>query len=252
MSGSSRGSGADAEGVRLQKVLAAAGLGSRRACEELIAQGRVTLDGEVVREQGVRVDPSRAVITVDGDRISTAPDLVVLALNKPIGVVSAMSDDLGRPCLGDYVADRTDRLFHVGRLDVDTEGLILLTNDGQLAQRLAHPRYEVAKTYVARIPGPVPRGLGAQLRAGVELDDGPASVDSFRVLQSAGREAMVEIVLHEGRNRIVRRLLEEVGHPVMDLARVQIGPIKLGDLRSGRWRVLGVAEVGSLHTSVGL
>ena len=174
------------------------------------------------------------------------------ALNKPIGVVSAMSDDLGRPCLGDYVADRTDRLFHVGRLDVDTEGLILLTNDGQLAQRLAHPRYEVAKTYVARIPGPVPRGLGAQLRAGVELDDGPASVDSFRVLQSAGREAMVEIVLHEGRNRIVRRLLEEVGHPVMDLARVQIGPIKLGDLRSGRWRVLGVAEVGSLHTSVGL
>ena len=252
MSGSSRGSGADAEGVRLQKVLAAAGLGSRRACEELIAQGRVTLDGKVVREQGVRVDPSRAVITVDGDRISTAPDLVVLALNKPIGVVSAMSDDLGRPCLGDYVADRTDRLFHVGRLDVDTEGLILLTNDGQLAQRLAHPRYEVAKTYVARIPGPVPRGLGAQLRAGVELDDGPASVDSFRVLQSAGREAMVEIVLHEGRNRIVRRLLEEVGHPVMDLARVQIGPIKLGDLRSGRWRVLGVAEVGSLHTSVGL
>ena len=238
--------------MRLQKVLAAAGLGSRRACEELIAQGRVTLDGKVVREQGVRVDPARAVITVDGDRISTAPDLVVLALNKPIGVVSSMNDDLGRPCLGDYVADRTDRLFHVGRLDVDTEGLILLTNDGQLAQHLSHPRYEVAKTYVARIPGPVPRGLGAQLKAGVELNDGPASVDSFRVLQSAGREAMVEIVLHEGRNRIVRRLLEEVGHPVMDLARVQIGPIRLGDLRSGRWRVLGVAEVGSLHTAVGL
>ena len=252
MSRSGQGSGADAEGVRLQKVLAAAGLGSRRACEELIAQGRVTLDGKVVREQGVRVDPARAVITVDGDRISTAPDLVVLALNKPIGVVSSMNDDLGRPCLGDYVADRTDRLFHVGRLDVDTEGLILLTNDGQLAQHLSHPRYEVAKTYVARIPGPVPRGLGAQLKAGVELNDGPASVDSFRVLQSAGREAMVEIVLHEGRNRIVRRLLEEVGHPVMDLARVQIGPIRLGDLRSGRWRVLGVAEVGSLHTAVGL
>ena len=242
----------DADGVRLQKVLAAAGLGSRRACEELIEQGRVTLNGSVVREQGLRVNPRSDVITVDGDRIATAPDLVVLAFNKPLGVVSAMSDDQGRPCLGDYVADRTERLFHVGRLDIDTEGLIILTNDGELAQRLAHPRYQVPKTYVARVAGPIPRDLGNRLRSGIELDDGLVRVDSFAVLEAVGREAMVELVLHEGRNRVVRRLMDEVGHPVQALARVRVGPIRLGDLRSGRWRVLGTAEAGSLHSAVGM
>lgn len=239
-------------GIRLQKVLAAAGLGSRRACEELIAQGRVEVDGRIVREQGVRVDPRTTVIRVDGERISTAPDMVVLAFNKPLGVVSAMVDDQGRPCLGDYVASRTERLFHVGRLDIDTEGLILLTNDGELAQRLAHPRYEVPKTYIARIQGPVPRDLGARLRAGVELEDGVAAVDSYTLIESAGREAMVELVLHEGRNRVVRRMLEQAGHPVNALARTSVGPIRLGDLRSGRWRVLGTAEAGSLYAAVGL
>ena len=242
----------DVDAIRLQKVLAAVGLGSRRACEQLIDQGRVSVDGKVVREQGVRVNPRTAVISVDGERISTAPDLVVLAFNKPLAVLSTMVDDQDRPCLGDYVADRTERLFHVGRLDADTEGLILLTNDGELAQRLAHPRYQVAKTYVARVPGPVARGVGARLREGIELEDGPAKVDSFKVLQSSAREAMVEIVLHEGRNRIVRRMLEEVGPPVLSLARVTVGPIRLGALKSGRWRVLGTTETGSLHTSVGL
>ncbi len=242
----------DSEGIRLQKVLSAAGLGSRRACEQLIEQGRVSVDGKTVREQGMRVDPARAVVVVDGERISTAPDLIVLAFNKPLEVVSTMSDDLGRLCLGDYVSDRTDRLFHVGRLDIDTEGLILMTNNGELSQRLSHPKYEVAKTYLARVEGPLPRDLAPQLRAGVQLDDGPVVVDSFKVLQTQGKEALVEIVLHEGRNRVVRRLMDQMGHPVVSLARTQVGPIRLGDLRSGRYRVLSVAEVGSLYSAVGL
>jgi 23S rRNA pseudouridine2605 synthase len=219
------------EGVRLQKVLAAAGIGSRRACEDLIAQGRVEVDGRVVREQGLRIDPLKAVVRVDGERVPTAPDNVVLVLNKPRGVVTAMSDDLGRPCVGDYVTERTERLFHVGRLDSDTEGLLLLTNDGTLAQRLSHPSHGVPKTYVALVPGPIPRDVGRQLRAGVELDDGPASVDSFAILEATPNKALVEVTLHEGRNHIVRRLLEAVGHPVEELVRTQVGPIRLGQLR---------------------
>jgi 23S rRNA pseudouridine2605 synthase len=240
------------DGVRLQKVLAAAGIGSRRACEELIAQGRVEVDGRIVREQGLRVDPLRAVVRVDGERVPTAPDTVVLALNKPRGVVTAMVDDLGRPCVGDYVTERTERLFHVGRLDSDTEGLLLLTNDGVLAQNLAHPSHGVAKTYVALVPGPIPRDVGRQLRAGVELDDGPASVDSFAILEATPNKALVEVVLHEGRNHIVRRLLQAVGHPVEELVRTQVGPIRLGQLRPGRTRVVTGPELHSLYTAAGL
>lgn len=238
--------------MRLQKVLAAAGMGSRRACEELIAQGRVEVDGRVVREQGLRVDPMRAVVRVDGERVPTAPDTVVLALNKPRGVVTAMSDDRGRPCVGDYVSDRVERLFHVGRLDADTEGLLLLTNDGVLAQHLAHPSHTVAKTYIALISGPVPREVGRQLRAGVELDDGPARVDSFAIVETTPHKALVEVILHEGRNRIVRRLLEAVGHPVEELVRTQIGPVRLGQLRPGRTRVVSGPELHSLYTAAGL
>ncbi len=240
------------EGVRLQKVLAAAGIGSRRACEDLIAQGRVEVDGRVVREQGLRIDPLKAVVRVDGERVPTAPDNVVLVLNKPRGVVTAMSDDLGRPCVGDYVTERTERLFHVGRLDSDTEGLLLLTNDGTLAQRLSHPSHGVPKTYVALVPGPIPRDVGRQLRAGVELDDGPASVDSFAILEATPNKALVEVTLHEGRNHIVRRLLEAVGHPVEELVRTQVGPIRLGQLRPGRTRVVTGPELHSLYTAAGL
>ena len=240
------------EGVRLQKVLASAGIGSRRACEALIEQGRVEVDGRVVREQGLRIDPRRAVVRVDGERVPTAPDTVVLALNKPRGVVSAMSDDLGRPCVGDYVTERTERLFHVGRLDSDTEGLLLLTNDGVLAQHLSHPSHGVAKTYVALVPGPIPRDVGRRLRAGVELDDGMAAVDSFAILEATPNKALVEVVLHEGRNHIVRRLLEAVGHPVEELVRTQVGPIRLGQLRPGRTRVVAGAELHSLYTAAGL
>ena len=239
-------------GVRLQKVLASAGLGSRRACEELIAAGRVEVDGRIVREQGVRVDPQTAVIRVDGERVPTAAGTVVVAVNKPRGVLSTMADDRGRPCLGDLVADRPERLFHVGRLDADTEGLILLTNDGELANRLAHPSFGVAKTYLATLAGPLPRTVGRQLTSGVELADGPARADSFRVVQSLPGQVLVEIVLHEGRNHIVRRMLEEVGHPVLALVRTKVGPIALGQQRPGTVRVLSGPECRALYTEAGL
>jgi 23S rRNA pseudouridine2605 synthase len=244
--------GAPGGAVRLQKVLAEAGVGSRRACEELIDAGRVEVDGTVVRTQGLKVDPATAVVRVDGLRVPTAPDTTYLALNKPRGVVSTMSDPQGRPCLGDLVRERRERLFHVGRLDADTEGLLLLTNDGELAHRLAHPSYGVLKTYLAEVPGPVPRDLGRRLRAGVELDDGPVTVDGFRVVGGAGSRAMVEVVLHEGRKHIVRRLLAEVGHPVQRLVRTRVGPVALGDLGPGRHRPLRRDEVGELLAAVGL
>ena len=240
------------EGVRLQRVLAAAGLGSRRACELLIEEGRVEVDGKTIRVQGVRVDPDRAVIKVDGMRIASAPGHVYLALNKPKGVVSTMSDPEGRPSLADYVADRSARLFNVGRLDVDTEGLILLTNDGDLAHRLAHPSYGVEKTYLAEITGPVARDVGKRLRAGVELDDGVVHADSFRLVSTVGSRVMVEVSLHEGRKHVVRRMLAEVGHPVSRLVRTSVGPVALGNLKPGKHRRLSQQEVGALYKSVGL
>lgn len=242
-----------AEGVRLQKVLAAAGVASRRASEELIAAGRVEVDGTIVREMGRRVDPSSAVIKVDGIRVTTAEaGQVYLALNKPRGVVSTMSDPEGRPSLGDYVQGRRERLFHVGRLDADTEGLILLTNDGELAHRLAHPSYEVLKTYLAEVRGPVAPGVGKQVRVGVELDDGPVQVDQFRIVDRLGSRVMIEIILHEGRKHVVRRLLDAVGHPVQRLVRTHLGPVALGELRPGNLRTLTRDEVGQLYQAVGL
>ena len=243
---------ASTEGERLQKVLARAGIGSRRACEQMIDEGRIEVNGRIVREQGLRVDIETAVIRVDGARLAAAPDLVHLAINKPRGVVSTMSDPEGRPSLGDYVEGRKQRLFHVGRLDADTEGLILLTNDGELGHRLMHPSHEVPKTYLADVPAPVPRDLGRRLRDGIELDDGPARVDSFKVVSSAAGRALVEIVLHEGRNHIVRRMLAAVDHPVDRLVRTKIGPVALGDLRPGKVRPLNRAEVGELYKAVGL
>jgi 23S rRNA pseudouridine2605 synthase len=242
----------DQSNIRLQKVLAAAGLGSRRACEELIEQGRVEVDGRLVREQGVRVDPELAVIRVDGMRVSTRTSAVYLALNKPRGTVSTMSDPQGRPCLADLVGNREQRLFHVGRLDADSEGLILLTNDGELAHRLTHPSFGVPKTYLAEVVGAVPRDLGKLLRTGVELEDGVVQVDGFRVVGRSGSHVMVEVILHEGRNHIVRRLLAAVDHPVQRLIRTAVGPIKLGDLRPGRSRPLNRAEISELFNAVDL
>ncbi|MDQ6714667.1 MAG: rRNA pseudouridine synthase [Actinomycetota bacterium] len=242
----------DPDGVRLQKLLAAAGVGSRRVCENLITAGRVEVDGQVVTELGVRIDPDQQTVHVDGVRVQLDESRVYLAFNKPTGVVSTMSDDLGRVSIADYVGNRPQRLFHVGRLDADTEGLLLLTNDGYLAHRLQHPSYGVLKTYLAQIPGPVPRDLGRRLREGVELDDGPVKVDSFKVVDSQPGRALVEVVLHEGRKHVVRRMLDAVGHPVLTLVRTQVGPIRLGDLKSGRMRKLNPDEVGQLYTAAGL
>jgi 23S rRNA pseudouridine2605 synthase len=242
----------DPDGVRLQKLLAAAGVGSRRTCENLITAGRVTVDGHLVTELGVRINPDTQTVHVDGSRIQLDESRVYLAFNKPMGVVSTMSDELGRPCVGDFVSNRKERLFHVGRLDADTEGLLLLTNDGELAQRLQHPSYGVLKTYLAQIPGPVPRDLGKRLREGIELEDGPVKIDSFKLVDSAPGKALVEVKLHEGRKHIVRRLLEAVGHPVVTLVRTDVGPIRLGDLRSGRMRSLNRPEISQLYSAAGL
>ncbi|NYF96697.1 pseudouridine synthase [Janibacter cremeus] len=242
----------DPKGTRLQKVLAAAGIGSRRACEELITDGRVMVDGHVVTELGVRVDPLNQTVHVDGERVQLDESRVYLAFNKPVGVVTTMSDELGRLNIGDYVAGRPERLFHVGRLDADTEGLLILTNDGDLAHRLQHPAHGVLKTYVAEVPGPVAKDLGKRLREGIELDDGPVAVDSFRIIDSRPGKAIVEVILHEGRKHIVRRMLEQVGHPVLSLVRTQVGPIALGTTKSGRWRPLNRNEIGKLYKAAGL
>jgi len=242
----------DPDGVRLQKVLAGAGLGSRRACEQIITAGRVTVDGIVVRELGVRVDPSSAVIHVDDLRVQLDTSLVTLALNKPFGVVSTLHDPNGRPCLDQFVVERSERLFHVGRLDAETEGLLLLTNDGELANRLSHPSHGVPKRYLATIEGRVKPAVGVALRAGIELDDGPVRVDEYTLIDASGEASMVEVVLHEGRNRVVRRMFDQLGHPVTRLVRTQIGPVRLGDLRPGRTRVLGRVELGSLMAAVDL
>ena len=242
----------DPDGVRLQKLLAAAGVGSRRVCEDLIRQGRVSVDGNVVQELGVRIDPLRQTVHVDGEHVQLDESRVYLAFNKPLGVVSTMHDEMDRPSVGDYVVHHKERLFHVGRLDVDTEGLLLLTNDGELANRLQHPSYGVPKTYVAMIPGPVPRALGKQLREGVELDDGKVAVDSFKVVDSTPGWALVEVVLHEGRKHIVRRMLEAVGHPVESLSRTDVGPVHLGELRPGKMRPLTRQEVAGLYKAAGL
>jgi 23S rRNA pseudouridine2605 synthase len=239
-------------GVRLQKVLAAAGIGSRRHCEELIGAGRVEVDGEVVRRYGARVDPQHQVIRVDGRRIPAREDLVYVALNKPAGVLTTMSDSRGRPTMADLLGDITERLFHVGRLDYDTEGLMLLMNDGDLAHRLAHPRFGVPKTYLAEVSGPVPRDLGRELISGIELEDGVVSADKFRVVERLGNRALVEITLHEGRKHVVKRMLAAAGHPVSRLVRTQVGPISLGSLRPGSTRQLSVKEVGDLYAAVGM
>ena len=239
--------GTDDDGlVRLQKLLAQSGVASRRKCEELMLDGQVEVDGEVVTRLGTKVDPRTAVFRVAGKRLPPVSAHVYLVLNKPRGVVSTMSDPEGRRTLSDFVAERPERLFHVGRLDTDTEGLILLTNDGDFAQRVAHPSYELEKTYVAEVPGPVSKATVRRVLDGVALEDRPVQVGSFRVLSSHRDKAIVELVIHEGRNRIVRRLLEEVGHPVQRLTRTAIGPVPVTGLRPGELRELTRDELGTL------
>jgi 23S rRNA pseudouridine2605 synthase len=236
---------------RLQKVLAAAGVGSRRACEDLIFRRRVTVNGKIAK-LGDKVDPANAEILVDGQRVITDTKLVYIALNKPRGVVSSLDDEKGRTELADFVGQFGQRLYHVGRLDADSEGLLLITNDGELTNKLTHPRYEIQKTYLVEvINGPLPRNVGRQLLTGVELEDGPAKADSFKLVGALGKTAQVEIILHEGRKHIVRRMLEEVGHPVTRLIRTAVGPVRLGDLRPGGFRHLSSAEVAALFKAAG-
>ncbi|CCG03380.1 pseudouridine synthase [Blastococcus saxobsidens] len=244
--------GDDRQGERLQKVLARAGVASRRVVEDMIDAGRISVNGAQVRVQGMRVDPMRDKIAVDGVRLEIRDDRVSYAMNKPPGVLTAMSDDRNRPTVGDMVGDLAPGLVHVGRLDQDTEGLLLVTNDGELAHRLAHPRYEVRKTYLAQVSGSVPRDLARRLRTGIDLDDGPVKVDSFRVVDTHAGQSVVEVVLHEGRKHIVRRLLAAVGLPVSRLTRTAVGPIELRAMRSGTIRKLSRQELGALQELVGL
>ena len=250
-----------ASGQRLQKVLAHAGVASRRACEQLIADGRVSVDGITVTEPGVRVDPQTQEIRVDGSRILTNPELITLMLHKPAGVVTTMEDPEGRPTVAqygrDYLAEHPElpdslRLVHVGRLDTETEGLLLLSNDGELSHRLMHPSFEIAKTYVAIVDGQVEPWVPRKLRRGIELEDGEAKADRVTVKDSGPRGSIVEITLHSGKNRIVRRMLDAVGHPVTRLARTRLGPLRLGNLRPGQTRPLSGEEIAALQQEVGL
>ncbi|WP_394160524.1 pseudouridine synthase [Galactobacter valiniphilus] len=241
------------DGERLQKVMAHAGVASRRVCEEMIETGRVEVNGEIVRELGVRVKPDVDTVHVDGVRLQLNEDMTYFVFNKPAGVVSSMKDPDGRRDISDFLREgQSERLFHVGRLDYETEGLLLLTNDGELAHRLTHPSFEVPKTYLVQVRGPLPQGVGQQLRDGVDLEDGRSRVDSFRLIDSTPGHVLVEVVLHSGKNRIVRRMFDAVGFPVQRLVRVQIGPIRLGDQRQGSLRRLGKQEVGHLLAEVGL
>ncbi|MGW6282996.1 pseudouridine synthase [Kribbella sp. NPDC055071] len=242
----------DDGGIRLQKVLAQAGVASRRNAEILIEQGRVEVDGTVVTEFGKRVDPEVSIIRVDGERIPPVSAHVYLVLNKPRGVVTTMADPQGRPNISDYVQDREERLFHIGRLDTDTEGLLLLTNHGEFAHRLAHPSYEVSKTYVAEVDGNVKPGVLRQLLDGVKLEDGPARADTVKIMSSIRGRTLIQITLHEGRNRIVRRMFDAVGHPVKRLTRTAIGPVRRGNLHTGELRPLDSKELGQLLDLVDL
>lgn len=232
-------------GLRLQKVLAQAGVASRRAGEELIAAGRVEVNGRVITEQGTRVDPQHDVIRVDGARIPPPRQHRYLVLNKPRGVVATMDDPQGRPTLQQYMP-RRQRLFHVGRLDTDTEGLLILTNDGELANWLTHPSHEVPKTYLAEVAGLVNNRTLRRLAEGIALADGPIRADRVKLVARAESRSLLQVTLHSGRNRIVRRMMAAVGHPVRRLSRLSIGPVRLGQLPVGQTRELTGSELGML------
>ncbi|WP_291046040.1 pseudouridine synthase [Herbiconiux sp.] len=246
-SGSAHPGGAP-EGVRLQKVMAAAGVASRRVSEQLIEAGRVEVNGEIVTELGRRIDPENDLVSVDGTAVQLDPDKRYVMLNKPTGIVSSLADQHGRPDLQRYTSQYEERLFNVGRLDAETSGLLILTNDGDLAHVLAHPSFGVLKTYIAKVEGRVSPQTIATLTKGIELEDGPIAADKARLLDVERETSIVEITLHSGRNRIVRRMLDEVGHPVVDLVRRSFGPLNLGTLKSGGLRDLTKVELGQLLT----
>ncbi len=233
------------QGERLQKILARAGIGSRRVCEDLIDAGRVTVGGVVAR-LGDRADPEHDEIAVDGTPIGTREGLVVYLLNKPAGVVSTAADTHGRPTVVELVPDRP-RVVPVGRLDAQTEGLLLLTNDGTLTHRITHPSFGVEKEYLAQVEGQPSRGALRRLRDGVELEDGITAPAQVSLLEPS----LLRLIIHEGRNRQVRRMCEAVGHPVVRLVRTRIGPLRDHQLAPGEWRQLTTDEVRALERSVG-
>jgi pseudouridine synthase len=236
------------EGERLQKVMAAAGVASRRVCEDMIAAGRVSVNGEIVTEPGRRV-VATDLVTVDEKAIQLDTTKRYIMLNKPLGIYSSLLDERGRPDLREFTEHYEERLFNVGRLDAQTSGLLILTNDGELAHVLAHPSFGVMKTYIAKVQGAVSAQTISLLTRGIELDDGAIAADKARVLGAPSNgQTMVEITLHSGRNRIVRRMLDAVGHPVIDLVRRQFGPLHLGSLPLGETRDLSKAELGELLT----
>ena len=237
-------------GQRLQKVIAAAGIASRRECEALITAGRIEVDRQMVTELGTRVDPSRQEVRIDGVPLPKSR-LVYYAVNKPAGVISTNRDPSGRPRVIDLVPSRGTRLFAIGRLDVSSEGLILVTNDGELANRLTHPRYGVAKTYRVQVAGrPAPRIL-AQLRRGVRLAEGLARAEQVRIKSHHKESTILEMVLREGRNREIRRVLAKVGHKVLKLTRIAVGPVRLGKLPPGECRRLSRQEITALRRAIG-
>ncbi|TAM70268.1 MAG: rRNA pseudouridine synthase [Microbacteriaceae bacterium] len=240
----------DRTGQRLQKVMAAAGVASRRVSEELIAAGRVSVNGHVVTEPGLRIDPASDLVTVDGGAVQVDPTRRYVMLNKPVGVVSSLHDEHGRPDLRIFTDRYDERLFNVGRLDAETSGLLLLTNDGALAHVLAHPSFGVTKTYIAVVSGQMAPQAVSLLTRGIDLEDGPIRADKARLLErsAASNTSLVEVTLHSGRNRIVRRMLDAVGHPVIDLVRRQFGPLHLGTLPAGAMRDLTKVELGRLLT----
>ena len=243
------------EGIRLQKVLAQAGVASRRHSEVMIDEGRIEVNGKIIRKQGVRVDPNVDIIRVDGVRVNVSEEHQYFALNKPRGMHTTMEDDLGRPCVGDLVADRIvsgQRLFHVGRLDADTEGLLLLTNDGELANRLMHPKYEVAKTYLATVLGEAKPALVRELKKGIELDDGIAKADYAQIVDTYQGQSLVRLEIHEGRKHVVRRMLKTAGFPVQRLVRTKIHTVQLGELKPGAMRALNDSELTALYKAVNM
>jgi 23S rRNA pseudouridine2605 synthase len=225
------------DGARLQKVMAAAGVGSRRHCEELILAGRVEVDGKTVRKLGTKVDTATQQVRVDGEVLKSAREPVYYFVNKPVGIVCTNYDPAGRPRVVDLVPQQHDEhLYTVGRLDLSSEGLILVTNDGELANRLTHPRFGIEKTYLALVAGQMPQAEIDKLRTGVHLAEGVARCVSVHVRKALPQSTLLEIVLAEGKNREIRRILAKVGHKVLTLKRTAIGPVKLRDLKPGEFR----------------
>jgi pseudouridine synthase len=231
---------------RLGRFLARAGTGSRRHAEDLIREGRVTLNGEVVREPGTRLDPERDSVRVDGKRVKPAPP-VYLLLNKPKNVLTTMEDPHGRPCVGDLLAGIKGRPYPVGRLDFDAEGLLFCTNDGELAQRIIHPRYRVGKLYHVKVKGVPDAKVIDRLRSGVILDGRRTAPAAVAFLKKGDRNSWLRITLYEGRNRQVKRMIERFGHPVLKLKRVALGPLNLEGLPAGAYRKLRPEEVEALR-----